>query len=172
MDKKLLLAILIPFVLLCLLIGRAEYHLSQGEEWKFEVTGYDPRDLLRGHYLRFNLAYDWEDSPGSCDDPADCCLCLTDAGQLVPTVKRTSCSIAKTQCDGFMLSEFERSLNRYYIPESQAQQAETILREARVDNQAFLSVVISASGEPAISDMIINGEPLMELLKKQRRLQE
>jgi uncharacterized membrane-anchored protein len=164
-DKKLFVAILIPFVLLCLLIVRAEYHLSQGEEWKFEVTGYDPRDLLRGHYLRFNLAYDWENSRSSCDNPADCCLCLTDTGQIVPKVKRTSCSIAKTQCDGYMLSEFERSLNRYYIPEEQARQAEKILREARVDNQAFLSVAISAAGEPVISDMIINGESLMELLK-------
>ncbi|MBL1319894.1 MAG: GDYXXLXY domain-containing protein [Methylophaga sp.] len=46
---------MIPFILLCLLIARAEYHLSVGTQWDTAITGYAPRDLLRGHYLRFRL---------------------------------------------------------------------------------------------------------------------
>ena len=30
---------------------------QQGEEWLIPVRGYDPRDLLRGHYIQYR--YDW-----------------------------------------------------------------------------------------------------------------
>ena len=69
MNKRLLITVSIPFVLLCLLIVRAELHISQGKEWKFQVQGYDPRDLLRGHYLRFGLRYDWESEAGRSFQP-------------------------------------------------------------------------------------------------------
>ena len=166
MNKKILAAVLIPFLLLSLLIIRAEYHINQGKEWKFHVQGYDPRDLLRGHYLRFNLRYNWENNKDQCANANDCCLCLTDINQLVPQVKRTSCEVAQNQCDGYMRSEFERSLNRYYIAEDYAKKAEQILRDARVDNQAFLSISINRQGEPLITDMIIHGESLNELIKQ------
>lgn len=29
------------------------YRAAQGEEWLVPVTGYDPRDLLKGHYVQF-----------------------------------------------------------------------------------------------------------------------
>ena len=165
-NRKNLLAVLIPFLLLCLLIIRAEFHISQGEEWKFEVQGYDPRDLLRGHYLRFNLRYNWVEGGSQCANANDCCLCLSDIGEITPTVKKTSCEVAQNQCDGFIRSEFERSLNRYYIPENSAVQAEQILRDARASNDAFLSVSINRQGKPLISDMIIHGESLNELIKQ------
>jgi len=37
---------MIPFILLCLLIARAQYHLNGGVQWDFAITGYGPRDLL------------------------------------------------------------------------------------------------------------------------------
>jgi len=166
-DKKfLLLAVLIPFLLLSFLIIRAEIHINQGQEWQFKVQGYDPRDLLRGHYLRFNLRYNWTNEKAGCESGVDCCLCLSDISQQTPEVKKTNCEVAKNQCDGYMRSEFERSLNRYYIPEDYALQAEQILRDAGAENNAFLSVSISNTGEPQITDMIIRGESLSELIKK------
>jgi len=165
-NKKILMAVLIPFLLLCLLIFRAEFHISQGKEWKFQVQGYDPRDLLRGHYLRFNLRYNWVEGISQCENANDCCLCLSEIGEIAPTVQKTSCEVAQNQCDGFIRGEFERSLNRYYIPENYAAQAEQILRDARVGNDAFLSVSINSQGEPLITDMIIRGESLNELIKQ------
>lgn len=166
MNKKILAAVLIPFLLLSLLIIRAEFHISQGKEWKFHVRGYDPRDLLRGHYLLFTLQYDWEKGSNQCENVNDCCLCLSDIGEIAPKVKKTSCEVAQNQCDGFILGEFERSLNRYYIPENYAKQAEQILRDARTDNEAFLSVSVNSQGEPLITDMIIQGESLNDLIKQ------
>lgn len=167
-HKKVLIVVSIPFILLCLLIVRAEVHISQGKEWDFQVQGYDPRDLLRGHYLRFGLRYDWEDeSVQACSDPDDCCLCLTDVGGAVPKVKSFACETARQECDGYIRNDLQSSLNRYYIPEDQAKQAEKILREARIDNEAFLTISVNSKGEPLIRDMILHGESLEELIKQQ-----
>ena len=44
--------------------GLSEYESRQGSEWEVPIEGYDPRDLLRGHYVEFT--YDW---PGSDEWP-------------------------------------------------------------------------------------------------------
>ncbi|MBK9431920.1 MAG: GDYXXLXY domain-containing protein [Sphingomonadales bacterium] len=43
---------------------------QQGTDWEVPVAGYDPRDLLRGHYIRFR--YEW---PGADNNYTDA-LCL------------------------------------------------------------------------------------------------
>ena len=163
-NKKLLLIVMIPFILLCLLIVRAEYHLSVGSEWDISVRGYDPRDLLRGHYLRFRLDYNYIDSKENNCSGDDCCLCLNKTEHQAPKVHKTDCATAKTQCDAFILPELEHSLNRFYIPETKARLAETLLQEAREHDTAYLRLSINAKGEPRIVDMVINREQMNKLL--------
>lgn len=160
-----LFAVALPFVVLCLLIVRAEYHIQNGEQWNFELQGYDPRDLLRGHYLRMRVSYDMDMKKNACTYDRECCLCLIKTGARVPKVHKTSCSTAKTQCDGFMLSSYQDSMNRYYIPEADAKRAEQILREGNTNRTAFLSVSINKKGEPAIVDLVIGDQSLNDLLK-------
>jgi len=165
-DKKALIAVAIPFVLLCLLIARAEYHLKSGEEWTFAVAGYDPRDLLRGHYLRFSLDYDWEDYRGGCSPAESCCLCLTRTDEMTPSVHETSCTVARNECDGFMVTDQANALNRFYVAETEASRAEQILREARAAENAHIRISVNARGEPRIVDLLIGDRPLEELLKE------
>ena len=53
----------LPFALLLPLIGlgliwlQTERESHEGSEWDVPIEGYDPRDLLRGHYVQFR--YDW-----------------------------------------------------------------------------------------------------------------
>jgi uncharacterized membrane-anchored protein len=165
-NKKLLAIVLLPFILLCLLILRAEYHLSTGSKWDFAITGYDPRDLLRGHYLRFRIKYDWQETKNKCVDKYNCGYCLTKIkNQQAPKVQIVDKTIAQ-QCDGFMLyNELQTPLNRFYIPEKYAQKAETILQNARQNNTAFLRLSISTQGKAQIVDLLIDGKPLNQLLK-------
>jgi uncharacterized membrane-anchored protein len=166
MNKKLLMVVMIPFILLCLLIVRAEYHLSVGTQWDFAITGYDPRDLLRGHYLRFRIDYDWQESQNECNDEASCVYCLTDVGGQAPKVQIVAIDIAK-QCDGFMqYDDLREPLNRFYIAEIQAKLAEDILRQARIENTAYLRLSINKKGAPRIVDLLIDGQPLEKLLTK------
>jgi uncharacterized membrane-anchored protein len=51
------LALLLPLVGLGLIWLLAERESDQGTEWDVPIAGYDPRDLLRGHYVQFR--YDW-----------------------------------------------------------------------------------------------------------------
>jgi len=165
-NKKLLMVVMIPFLLLCLLIARAEYHLSIGTQWDFAITGYDPRDLLRGHYLRFRVAYDWQKPQKDCSAGMGCAYCLTDIGEQAPKVQIIDTHIAKL-CNGFMqYDDLQEPLNRFYIPETQARLAEDLLRQARIDNTAYLRLSINKNGAPRIVDLLIDGRPLGELLKE------
>ncbi|MBA6291479.1 GDYXXLXY domain-containing protein [Colwellia sp. MB3u-70] len=166
MNNKILIAVAIPFVLLCLLIARAEYHVKTGEQWNVNITGYDPRDLLRGHYLRFNLAYDWETTAHKCDSGAACCLCLTSTDSQIPKVNKVSCDVAKTQCDAFIAPEYERSLHRFYIAETDGKRAEDLLSEARANKNAFISLSINKKGEPIIRDLLIGDRPIGNILRE------
>lgn len=165
-NKKLLLIVMIPFILLCLLIARAEYHLSTGAQWDFAITGYDPRDLLRGHYLQFRVIYDWQEPQNECSGRTSCFYCLTDVNEQAPKVQIVDAHTAK-QCDGFMqYDDLQEPLNRFYIAETQAKLAEDILRQARLDNTAYLRLSINKDGVPRIVDLLIDGWPLEELLKE------
>jgi uncharacterized membrane-anchored protein len=163
-HKQVLIAVAIPFILLCLLIARAEYHVRSGEQWNFEITAYDPRDLLRGHYLQFSLVYDWETNKNACSNGQSCCMCLTRTEKKAPKVHKTSCDTAKSQCDGFMLSEHQNTLNRFYISETEARRAEEILQQAQSDNNAYLTVSINKKGEPKIVDLLIGEQPINDIL--------
>ncbi|MEZ5710722.1 MAG: GDYXXLXY domain-containing protein [Blastomonas sp.] len=57
--RRLLIPALLVLPILGLGIGWAstEAGSRQGVEWDVPIGGYDPRDLLRGHYVQFR--YDW-----------------------------------------------------------------------------------------------------------------
>src|SRR3546814_19662470 len=57
------LALVLPIAGLAALWGWSDYKSRQGTDWLVPVAGYDPRDLLRGHYVEFT--YDW---PGELDE--------------------------------------------------------------------------------------------------------
>ncbi|WCT76847.1 GDYXXLXY domain-containing protein [Novosphingobium humi] len=63
------MAILLPLAGLAYSWHATRQSAAQGVEWDVAVRGYDPRDLLRGHYIRF--AYVWpDDTPDAADGAA------------------------------------------------------------------------------------------------------
>tara|TARA_R100001244_G_scaffold44182_2_gene39745 strand:- start:5316 stop:5870 length:555 start_codon:yes stop_codon:yes gene_type:complete len=50
-------ALIVPLIGLGLIWLLTERESYQGTEWEVPIAGYDPRDLLRGHYVQFR--YDW-----------------------------------------------------------------------------------------------------------------
>ncbi|WP_150293999.1 GDYXXLXY domain-containing protein [Sphingobium estronivorans] len=54
---RLAAALLLPLVVLAYSWVATCRIARQGQEWLIPVTGYDPRDLLRGHYVRYR--YEW-----------------------------------------------------------------------------------------------------------------
>jgi uncharacterized membrane-anchored protein len=163
-----LFALVLPLIVLILMITRAELNKNQGTEWDIAITGYDPRDILRGHYLIYNVDYQIKnsDEESVCKFPDDCCLCLKDKGQRTPEVTKLQCEVAKNQCDSFILDDFQHSLNRFYIPEAQAKQAEDLLLKAQAEDNAFLQILVRDTGKPIVKDLLIDEQPIIDLLKK------
>lgn len=74
--------VIVPLAGLAALWVQSEHASRQGTDWEVPIEGYDPRDLLRGHYVEFR--YDWpirapdrrEESRGAFDVPQINHLCL------------------------------------------------------------------------------------------------
>lgn len=88
MKRALLAAVLLlPLVGLAGGIVRQQAALDGATRWILPISGYDPRDPLRGQFLRFS--YDWqvEGDAAACAAPAGCALCLARRhGTVVATV--------------------------------------------------------------------------------------
>ncbi len=159
------IAVLIPLLGLLALIGRAEYAVRHGPTWVIAIEGYDPRDLLHGHYLRYRYAFSFqgEDTCGtpSSLDPA-CCLCLTrtSADGRNPAVRQVWCSEADDVCDGVLRVEDVQPQQRYYVPEDRALELEEALRT----RGAALELTIGPDGRPAVRDLLLEGRPWREVL--------
>jgi hypothetical protein len=70
-----LAAFALPLAGLAALWGWSDYQSRQGTDWLVPIGGYDPRDLLRGHYVQY--AYDWPGLDGAAlrqGGPAELCL--------------------------------------------------------------------------------------------------
>ena len=164
-----ILALALPLLVYLLAVVMAERHIAIGETYRFAIEGYDPRDLLRGRYLRFQVDYDWANERGSCSPEAispheECCYCLTKTDSLIPKVSHTTCEKARTQCDGVLRQTSADDLNRFYIPEQKAKVAEGLMRKAATEGHAHILVSITQDGEAQIIDLQIDGNPLNELL--------
>jgi hypothetical protein len=95
MSRRLLTAVLaLPLAGLALNIAASALELRGASEWRIPVAGFDPRDPLRGHYVRFR--YDWRlaGNPALCTDAGACALCIEDGGATVRVVA------AGTPCPG------------------------------------------------------------------------
>lgn len=79
-------ALLVPLIGLAAGVALQETGTRGATSWRIPVTGYDPRDPIRGHYIQFR--YDWRiRGPAHlCRNPADCKLCLEDGGAAVRVV--------------------------------------------------------------------------------------
>lgn len=87
MNRKwLTAALLLPIIGLGTGIALQETGARGATTWRIPVTGYDPRDPIRGHYIQFR--YDWrvEGPAHLCRNPIDCALCLEDGGTAVRVV--------------------------------------------------------------------------------------
>ena len=159
-----IIALLIPILIIVGSIGKSEYQLATGKVWKFKVSGYDPRDLLRGHYVNYQVEFDWQKDRGICLDKNDCCLCLNRKKASLGSVmvSKMSCSLATERCDGLMREEYIQELRKYFIPEDKGKVLEKVIRE----KDAEILVAISNDGHPVVRDLLIDGITWSKAIKK------
>lgn len=151
-----LFAVGLPLLALASVVARSELRVRASEEWMFPVSGYDPRDLLRGHYIRYRIDLQEESPTLRCsnDDPA-CCLCLTRRDDGTTSTRRTTCTDARDACDGRLQTRHLEGLERLYVPESEALAIERRLRAAAPD-EARIVLAIDGLGRPMVRELRID----------------
>lgn len=124
---------------------------QQGVEWDVPVMGYDPRDLLRGHYIQYQ--YDWPGLNGAENGPlasANAELCLIGAPPALAQVREPSQGEACTHRavapkEGrWDWGPVNRWTGRLYVPQTQAHAMETKLRDPKL--QAFVRIRLRPDG--------------------------
>lgn len=140
MNKK-FLALIFAIPLLCLLSWTVWLYFQQatGIEIRVAVTGYDPRDLLSGHYIQYTI--DWE---------------RTDCAQFADgnCPKDEFCKEARwgRQC-------------RFYIPENNAQELDKMFWHRNATDMVFEVIYSYHKGtEPMAKQLLINGKDWRESL--------
>lgn len=178
-KKELIIAalLILPTVVLSGIVAKNEIDKSTAQTWRVKITGYDPRDLLYGHYLNFR--YDWGADLGQCQNKEECVLCfMPKEGAMAPQVSYKSGSEAKTcqsaiDVSGTNCMEPEicddESFNptgpqRYYIPENAAGRLNAILMEQK--REVAVDLKVTPSGRHMLSGLYIDQIEWREYLRQ------
>lgn len=180
--KALWAAAAVPVLGIAALIARGEVRQRLGVEWLIGIQGYDPRDLLSGHFLRYQYSFDWSgaDSCGAVDDgspywdrtpgpvpprgvEAGCCVCLTRRGQglVEPHARLVSCAdVEREGCDGSLAAAHVSGPQKYFVPEDWAPALEKAMRERK----PALLVSVRPGEPPAVKELYLDGRPWREAM--------
>ena len=153
-------AVIVPFLGLLGLAVRAEIARLK-PTWTVPIAGYDPRDLLHGHYLRYSYRLNWHGSRRCPADRGDCCLCLErdGRGRDNPRVTATSCDEA-ARCEAWLAASAVRGPRRYLVPESYARRLEAAL----ATQTAAVEITCGPRGEAHIGELLLDGLPWRQAL--------
>ncbi len=149
-KKALVTALIIPIVVLMLLTVHKKYQLTLGKEVQLRITGYDPRDLLAGHYLTYTVEYDVKNICANVKGKAPGYICLEP--KRFHLKKPAACKLfIKGICNR---NRFEGGIERFYVPESEAKRLD---KDVRSDKGSIV-VMVTPNGKAQIKELLIEGK--------------
>jgi hypothetical protein len=162
-------AVWLPVLGLAALAARGEFLQHAGPRFRLPIAGYDPRDLISGHYLNYRYELDWqgESSCGPLSEgrptllDASCCVCLTRDGASGVAARQLACG-APQRCDGWLRSSELVPPRRYHVPEERAAD----LHAAFGRHRASVEVVAGPGGTPAVGELLLDGLPWRQVLDR------
>lgn len=119
-----------------------------GTVYEVPVAGFDPRDLLSGHYLRYQVK-----TENGCT-VSDACACFAQGRVWIEACEERSCrDFVRGRCVGnaFVAPELER----YFFPEELAPRLVTVPPEATLEVQV-------GAGTATARQMYVNGKRIEE----------
>ncbi len=141
MKRPLILAaLLLPLVGLLLGMALNSLHRADATRWVIPVTGYDPRDPLRGHYIAFRYAWTVVGDAGQCRAGL-CLICLEQQGdtvvaQMVPRDSAVTCPARVDPLASNITSDFG---SRIFVSEASAPELDAALRKGPMAVEALLA---------------------------------
>lgn len=150
-SRYVIAALLIPILALGGLVSHKVYRSYSGEIYTLPIHGYDPRDLLSGHYLIYQVDYGVE---GVCSETAvievvDAQLCLKPRA-----FSYTGFSDCEALIEGVCKGrQFTAGIERFYVPQQDASK----LEQAVMGRKGSIVLAVGRSGQPVIQDLLIEG---------------
>lgn len=137
-----------------------EQFARKGAQLRLPVEGYDPRDLLSGHYVRFRLVAVREAEallpPGG---PRPARFCLEDRGGLLHVSRHLGdgedCKLVLTSTAPAASRGVDFGVDRFYVDERKAASVASVA----AGPQTYVVGAIAA-GRLAIVDLVVNGRSL------------
>ncbi len=153
-KRILIVAFVLPIVILFALTLYKRSVVSYGQQVTLPIEGYDPRDLLSGHYLIYRINYGIEGLCTGSSDNQTVHLCLEPRHFSFNQVNGCAKQI-RGRCNG---GRFEAGIEKYFVPEAEAK-----ILEAKVQsNAASIVLSIGPNGDAQVKDLLIEGRPWRE----------
>lgn len=165
-----------------MMMYNSETVIAEGREFKFKTEPIDPSDPFRGKYITLAFEADYiltEDSvtfrPGqkifvTFEEDSDGYAKPAEISESEPVEEEYYLETTVDYVSNFRSNhrvQFELPFNRFYLEESKAKKAEDIYREAQRDTANIAYAVVSlGSGQAVIKDVVINGQPILQLLNE------
>lgn len=166
-HQPLVFALVLPILALVFLAGFKAYKRYAGRELIVAITGYDPRDILSGHYLTYQL--DLKGDVCEKDDKA-LAVCIEEkAGRFSSAqairYKNDDCLMILTgHCE---YGRFLAGVERFYIPEKDAHRLDKVVRGWDVEKHlAEIILSVDSSGNAVVKDLLIDQMPWQEFLSR------
>lgn len=157
-----LLAIVLPVLVMCGWITSFLIHVEKSATYQLPIVGFDPRDLLSGHYIRYQVDYG---VPIQCQkQSAPWCICLGTKGKTAYATSQGLCSeldCATPLVGKCTKSRFSAGIERFYFSEKFQKEL------AVVPPQSTIVVAIDSSGRGVVKDLLVDGVPVKEWLQQQ-----
>lgn len=156
-------ALVLPLAVLGGIAIKGHINHNTGQIWEISIKGYDPRDLLFGHYLTFR--YDW--NPPQLTNgflSSKQCVCLQKNGDDFKAPKATTFSCnAETypKCDA-VVSNIERN-GKYFIPEKNANNLNYLLSGGK--RELYAKLRVRDDGGYSLIGITVDGQDLIDYLK-------
>jgi len=160
-QLRLAAALVFPIIVLAANTWMYQQQRSAGESFKFPIEGFDPRDMLSGHYLFYKVDYGILNGNGCPASDITAVLCLRPEKRVYPVDERPAgCEVyLQGECDAS--SVFTAGLDRFYIPQEYAAK----LEEKIANKKGEIEVSIDKHGNAALLDLLIEGKTWKESIQ-------
>ncbi len=170
-HKRLAAALVFPVLAPLALTGYKAVKRNMGTELIIPIRGYDPRDLLSGHYLIYRLHFEEEFCTAQRQDTEPVYICVKQDGKSVEAREvysadrsdhRGCTAIIRGQCKS---GRFLAGVERFYIPEQHSQLLDRIVRGwGDSAGRSRLVINVDYQGKAAVKDLLIDDKPLRKFL--------
>jgi len=178
-NPRLAFALAFPIACLAALTAYKQVRVMAGTSVEIPVAGFDPRDLLSGHYLTFRLDLG-EGGSAACSsgsgEPAREALVCVEAErgrmtsarrlepyELSPPAPTPGCAVVlRGRCEQ---GRFVAGVERFYVPEEHAAALDRAVRSRR----GAVVVSVDRRGTAVVKDLRIDGKPWREAIREAAR---